>query len=185
MKLKKNLKELVSKLKQNSIAVIGIPIILITSILGIILFLANENIYEPPPLNLTSQPKQEFNSSYINAEVEGVEQTLRLQVSDSQEEITQGLMYVQEMNENQGMLFVFQNEQYLTFWMKNTYIPLDIAFLDKNKEIINIESNTEPLNTEKRYRSKAPAKYAIEVNAGWFERNEIDQGKMFNFYEEK
>jgi uncharacterized membrane protein (UPF0127 family) len=101
------------------------------------------------------------------------------EIADTAELRQKGLMHRQILNENEGMLFVFEKEQPLTFWMKNTFIPLDIIFLDKNKEVINIYKNAKPNQTKEIYSSIGKAKFVIEVNAFWTERNNIKIGDTF------
>lgn len=101
------------------------------------------------------------------------------------EEKQKGLMFRENLSENHGMLFVYEEADNRSFWMKNTLIPLDIIFLDPNKTIINIEkaypeSNT-PDSELTRYRSEAPAQYVIEVNQNFTERNEIGKGDRVRF----
>jgi uncharacterized membrane protein (UPF0127 family) len=76
--------------------------------------------------------------------------------------------------ENQGMLFVFQKKQPLSFWMRNTKIPLDIAFLADDGTIFQIEP-MQPLD-EGHHVSREPARFALEVNQGWFSRHQIRVG---------
>ncbi len=80
----------------------------------------------------------------------------------------------QELGENEGMFFVFPNAQIRRFWMKNTVIPLDIAYLDPDGVIVNILT-MEPLD-ESGYLSARPAQYALETGAGWFARNGVKPG---------
>ena len=82
-------------------------------------------------------------------------------------EQTQGLMYRSELAEDRGMLFDFQKPQMLSFWMKNTLIPLDMIFLDKDWKVVDIIKNAQPCKSEKceLYVSKFPAKYVVEVGA--------------------
>jgi len=70
------------------------------------------------------------------------------------------------------MLFVFESSRVLSFWMRNTFIPLDIAYIDAAGVIVDIQ-RMEPLDESKQYISAAPALYALEVNAGWFEKNGV------------
>ncbi len=86
-----------------------------------------------------------------------------------------GLSHRSALKENHGMLFVYPRSALRTFWMKDTWIPLSIAFLDDSGKIINIEIMS-PDQTEKRYHSRIPALYALEVNQGWFERHGINAG---------
>jgi uncharacterized membrane protein (UPF0127 family) len=85
-----------------------------------------------------------------------------------------GLMFRKKMSQNESMLFKFAYPTYASFWMKNTYIPLDIAFLDEDGRIFQIESMS-PLST-RAIRSNKPCKYALEVNRGWFRNNDIKIG---------
>jgi uncharacterized membrane protein (UPF0127 family) len=86
-----------------------------------------------------------------------------------------GLSNRASIGENQGMLFIYPRSDLRTFWMKDTHIPLSIAFLDDTGTIINIEI-MDPDQTEKRYHSRLPALYALEVNQGWFRSHGIKTG---------
>jgi uncharacterized membrane protein (UPF0127 family) len=86
-----------------------------------------------------------------------------------------GLSNRAALGENQGMLFIYPRSDLRTFWMKDTRIPLSIAFLDDSGKIINIEIMS-PNQTEERYHSRKPALYALEVNQGWFKLNGIKAG---------
>jgi uncharacterized protein len=85
-----------------------------------------------------------------------------------------GLMHVKKLPENTGMLFVFDHASIQSFWMKNTLIPLDIAFLDDDGVILDIHS-MQPLN-ETPIQSEHPARFALEMAAGWFHTNKIFPG---------
>jgi uncharacterized membrane protein (UPF0127 family) len=87
------------------------------------------------------------------------------------EQRQKGLMYRKSLPENEGMLFVFPEEAIQNFWMKNTYIPLDVAFFDKDGYLIEYQS-MEP-NSEIIHQSSEPAKYALEMNQGWFKKQNI------------
>jgi len=76
-----------------------------------------------------------------------------------------GLMYRREMGRREGMLFVFPEEEKRTFWMKNTYLPLDIIYLDRERRVVSISKGAKPLSTS-RYPSEGPAMYVLEVLAG-------------------
>ena len=88
---------------------------------------------------------------------------------------TCGLSRRAGMPENSGMLFVFPTLRDASFWMKDTQIPLSIAFLDDTGRIISIQKMI-PMNVEKRYRSDQAVRYALEVNQGWFVQNRIEIG---------
>jgi uncharacterized membrane protein (UPF0127 family) len=86
-----------------------------------------------------------------------------------------GLSNRVKLPKNQGMLFIFPFRRPRTFWMKDTYIPLSIAFLDDSGKIINIQ-NMVPMQTDELYYSSQPVKYALEVNQGWFNAHGIEVG---------
>ena len=110
------------------------------------------------------------------------ETRLTVQVADTQRKIEKGLMFVEKLPENEGMLFVFSRKIYGGFWMKNTLIPLSIAFLDSDGEILKI-LDMEPCkgNNCPIYDPKLSYHYAIEVNLGWFEKNQIKEGDYVKF----
>lgn len=104
-----------------------------------------------------------------------------LEVADTESELEYGLMNRTFLGAEEGMLFVFGNSQQRTFWMQDTYIPLDIIFINDAKMIVTIYQNTEPLNTEVHYPSGTPVRYAIEVNGGWAERHNVKVGDKVLF----
>ena len=113
--------------------------------------------------------------------------TLQIELAETQEQHSYGLMNREHLAENTGMLFVFDGEEQRFFWMKNTFINLSIAYFDKHKKIIDIQdmkAATSSLDENlPSYPSKGKAKYALEVNQGWFEKNNIKVGD--SFYEVK
>ena len=90
-----------------------------------------------------------------------------------------GLMYIKKLDKDGGMLFVYGQKQELYYYMKNTYIPLDIAFIDDELKIIDIQS-MEPLD-ETTIQSKGKAMYALEVNRGFYERIGVKVGDKIEF----
>lgn len=108
----------------------------------------------------------------------GSEIDLLVEIADDAQERTRGLMLRESLPESQGMLFVFEQEGNHSFWMKDTTIPLSIAFIDGAGNIIGIR-NMEPLDLT-LLSPGAPYLYAVEVNRGWFERNGIGIGSTVN-----
>ena len=99
---------------------------------------------------------------------------LYLEVADTPESREMGLMYRKRLGQNNGMLFQFSSPSLLSFWMKNTYVPLDIAFLDANRCISEIHEMMP--HSLRSVRSSVASKEAVEVNAGWFESHGIKPG---------
>lgn len=91
--------------------------------------------------------------------------TLDIEIADTDFDIQTGLMYRNSMANNQGMLFVFDDETERFFYMKNTKIPLDLIYINTNRNIVSFQKNAQPFD-ESSLPSNAPAKYVLEVNAG-------------------
>jgi len=91
-----------------------------------------------------------------------------------------GLAFRQDLPADNGMLFVYAYNQIIGFWMKDTQIHLSIAFLDADGKVLEIH-DMDPRDPTRRYISKEPARYALEVNQGWFSRNGIEVGKIIEF----
>ena len=96
-------------------------------------------------------------------------------VAVTREQQMRGLMFVRELPLTTGMLFVYSREGQRSMWMRNTYIPLDIAFASDNGSIINIARDTVPLS-EESISSAGPATYVLELNAGVAEALSIEPG---------
>ena len=101
---------------------------------------------------------------------------LQVEIADSPTKREYGLMDRRSLRENGGMLFKFPYSHYLSFWMKDTYIPLDIAFLDDDGKILQIEKMN-PLST-RAVNCNHVCRYALEVNSGWFNKNDIKVGSL-------
>ncbi len=116
-----------------------------------------------------------FNEIYINNSEKLIK--INAEIADGEEERANGLMFRERLDENSGMLFIFDDENYRTFWMKNTLIPLDMIFIDKGSKIIDVK-NAVPCIEEPcaLYKSSKPAKYVLEVNANFTIKNYIKIG---------
>ena len=91
----------------------------------------------------------------------------KVEIADDEASRTRGLMFRDTLAEDRGMLFVFENEQPLAFWMKNTKIPLDIIYFDDERRMVSV-STAPPCTTPQcpNYPSAAPARYTLELKAG-------------------
>jgi uncharacterized membrane protein (UPF0127 family) len=100
--------------------------------------------------------------------------TVLAEVAATADERAEGLMYRDDVPDGTGMLFVFQDNQPRAFWMANTYVALDIAYMNPSYQIVDIIA-MEPLVTDS-YPSSAPSMFALEVRQGWFAEQEIGVG---------
>jgi hypothetical protein len=94
--------------------------------------------------------------------------TFSVELATTSEKQALGLMFRDSMPEDEGMLFIFPNEAPRSFWMKNTRIPLDIMYFDRNLKMVSVSANTPPCRVSRcpSYPSAAPAMYVLELNAG-------------------
>lgn len=112
--------------------------------------------------------------SFLNSEGEKIT-TIEVAVADDQQERNMGLMDVNDLPSDKGMLFIFDDQQPLSFWMANTPLSLDIFFVNESGEIVRIHQNTQPFS-ENNLTSGAPAKYVIETNSGFSLSHDIQEG---------
>jgi uncharacterized membrane protein (UPF0127 family) len=95
--------------------------------------------------------------------------TLDIEIAESEYETATGLMYRNSMEDHQAMLFIFDRESPLSFYMKNTQFPIDIIYLDKDLKIVEVYRDSKPFDPTP-LPSGRPAKYVLEVNAGMVAR---------------
>lgn len=110
-------------------------------------------------------------------------QKISVEIADTQEKSSRGLMYRTELPEGTGMLFIFPDSQVRGFWMKNTFVPLAIGYFNSKKELIDVHEMVPALSEMQKdhptYVSKGPAQYALEVPTGWFSKHKIQLGQTF------
>ena len=107
----------------------------------------------------------------------------QVEISDSDEERMLGLMSREELDENKGMLFAFEQEGEYSFWMKDTLIPLDIVWINENKEIVFIMENAVPCLMEECdvINPQASALYVLEINSGISQKIGLEIGEKVRF----
>jgi uncharacterized protein len=100
-----------------------------------------------------------------------------VEVVSNDEDRARGLMFRRKLGPEAGMLFVYQFEDNHAFWMKNTYIPLDMIFIGANMRVVGLASNTQPMSL-KRIQVEMPSMYILEVNAGFAKTHGIEEGTL-------
>ncbi len=123
------------------------------------------------PITFTKEGQLEI----YRAETDSLITRLDIEIADTDYEIQTGLMYREDMELNQGMLFVFPDMAYHSFYMKNTLIPLDLIFIDDQLRIATIKQDAQPLD-ESGIPSEVPVQYVLEVNAGLAATWELQAG---------
>jgi uncharacterized membrane protein (UPF0127 family) len=112
-------------------------------------------------------------------ELKIVNADLNAEVADTPQTSQNGLMFRDSLPENRGMLFVFEHPKTAFFWMKNTKIPLSIAFIDSTGKILEIKS-LKPLDETTVPSASDRVAFALEVNEGWFGRHGISPGAQID-----
>lgn len=102
-------------------------------------------------------------------------QTVTAEIADTQGTMQTGLMYRKTMPENHGMIFVFPEERQASFWMHNTDLPLDIAYLDRNGKLLEVHA-AKPHDDSPIPAATSNIAYALEMNQGWFAKKSISVG---------
>lgn len=106
---------------------------------------------------------------------------LTVELAETADQHERGLMFREKMGAEEGMLFIFKNVETRFFWMKNTFIDLSIGYFDGNGTLIDIQEMKSGKGITNdtllpSYPSSGPAKYALEMNKGWFEKNKVKMG---------
>lgn len=117
--------------------------------------------------------------SFYSSDSEQLISTIDVVIADDDDSRSEGLMNVHELPADAGMLFMFENEQPRSFWMANTPLSLDIMFVNSDFEIVRVHRNTTPYSHD-QIRSELPAKYVVEVNAGYSVRHDITEGMIIS-----
>lgn len=118
------------------------------------------------------------NNRYCNIFIENKQKKLimiKVEIAETAKSRKLGLMFRNKLNDNEGMLFIFPDEGYQSFWMKNTTLELSIAYINSKGVITKIDK-MKPLDTSITYTSSSLSLYALEVNTGWFRKNNISEG---------
>ena len=135
---------------------------------------------------ITNEPKVEYYTFTKEGELTFTDSlgTLKskidLEIAETTYETRLGLMNRNKMEENQGMLFILPNLEPQSFWMRNTLISLDMIFVTDQKKIVTIHKNTKILS-DQSYPSSEPAKYVVEVLAGFADRHNIKVGDKIDW----
>ena len=127
-----------------------------------------------------SAPALAAEVSFQKKQIQIKNQVLEVEWAESEAQLQRGLMFRDSVPEGTGMFFVFEQQRTLSFWMKNTFVPLSIAFIDSSFVIVDIQDMaavTSIMQTQiPSYSSRKPAKYALEVPRGWFAKHKIRVG---------
>lgn len=132
------------------------------------------------PMTYTFKKEGELSFSDANGKTLS---KIEIEIADDNLQRETGLMLRRNMDENKGMLFIFPTEEFQAFWMKNTIMPLDIMYVNSNKEIVKIYENAEPYS-EKSLPSLKPAQFVVEVNAGYAKKYGIKEGDRIDWLKE-
>lgn len=115
------------------------------------------------------------------AGADGVEHAVTVEVVREPEELRRGMMNRRHLDADRGMLFLMGQVTIHTFWMKNTYVPLDIIFITEGFTVAGVAADARPLDEGPRYWVDEPSLYVLEVNAGWAAKRGVTKGSRVRF----
>ncbi len=140
----------------------------------------------PPATDIPPPPMQEpvfVKEGILQIFREDTSQVLAsidIEIAESRAEMSRGLMYRKRMADTQGMLFAFDQDAPRAFWMRNTYLSLDILYINSDRKIVSIYKRLVPLS-DQSLPSKRPAQYVLEVVAGFCEKYGVKPGDSIRF----
>ncbi len=134
-----------------------------------------QEVIETDPINFTKEGELYM----IKASGDTLKK-LDIELAESDYEHQTGLMYRESMEDDQGMLFIYDDERVRSFYMKNTYIPLDIIYYAADSTLVSIQKNTTPRD-ETSLPSEGPAKFVLEINGGLSDAWGVEQGDKISF----
>jgi len=129
-----------------------------------------------PPAHFVKQGQLSFFRQGAGEKIAQID----IELADTPPQRTRGLMYMRYLPPDAGMLFIFDSARPVTFWMRNTFIPLDIIFVNGARAIISAAKNATPLS-EALIPSHGNARYVVEVNAGYCEAHGLQEGDTVDF----
>lgn len=158
-------------------------IIAVIAILALVIFLVFPGLFNKnkPPDEYTF--KKEGELTFYTENNEKIV-TIDIEIADTDYDRQLGLMKRKSMEENQGMLFIFPIERLQSFWMRNTFLSLDIIFVNSKNEIVTIHRDTTPL-LDRSYPSSEPAIYVVEVIGGFTDKYNISNGYKISWMSTK
>ena len=148
-----------------------IPAVLVVIV---VLFLIISNLLKKKETDSEYMFKKDGTLTFVDS-LGNVKAKIDIQIADNDFDRELGLMFRKSMEENQGMLFIFPQETIQNFWMRNTFIPLDMIYINSKDEIVTIR-NADKTLSDQTYSSTAPAQYVLEVNLGFANKFNIKVG---------
>jgi hypothetical protein len=173
-----------TKPNRGKIALVGTVLLVLALVAVLTIQPGGKTVSTYTPRTETSQPtaymfKKQGELRFLTPKkdfIAGID--IELAQDESQRQL--GLMYRDTLADNQGMLFLFDNEEVRSFWMKNTILSLDIIFANARNEIVTIHKYTTPYS-EETYVSTGPAKYVLEVSAGYTDKRKVSVGDCISW----
>jgi uncharacterized membrane protein (UPF0127 family) len=153
--------------------------ILIVVVAAIIYFLFSQDLFNKNITDTDYVFKKEGTLTFTDS-LGNVKTKIDIQIANNEYDRELGLMFRKHMQEDRGMLFIFPQEGTQSFWMHNTYIPLDMIFVNANDQIVKIQ-NADKTLSDQTYSSVKPAQYVIEVNLGFAKKYGLKVGDKISW----
>jgi hypothetical protein len=158
---------------------VGIGFLVIAAVATILIMVLPDSGKQSSEENLSYEFVKHGTAAFFDKD--GIEIcSFDIEIADTAETMSTGLMYRDSLAVNQAMLFLYEKPDILSFWMKNTYLPLDIIFIGPDSTIVSIGKETTPFS-EASVVSKGPSQYVLEVNAGISDKFNLNIGDKFSW----
>ncbi len=165
---------------------IAVLLLVVGLAVGLYYFFTKKEKQGPQIETVRSEPQflKEGELGFIKQESQDTLLIIDIEIADSPEERTQGYMYRSSMPDSAGMLFIFEKPTEQTFWMKNMKISLDLLYIDENKKIVTLYKHQRPYS-ENPIPSMKNAQYVLEVNGGFVDKHQIEEGDYIFFEQDE
>jgi uncharacterized membrane protein (UPF0127 family) len=162
---------------------LGIAFLIIAIIAVILILVLPDNVSKPMNGFAQYAFKKEGTALFLDKS-ERIIAFFDIEIAETPDEMKTGLMYRDSLSLKQAMLFIYDKPDILSFWMKNTYLPLDMVFIGADSSIVSIGEKTTPFS-EQSIVSKGPAQFVLEINAGLASAYGLKIGDKFSWARDK
>jgi uncharacterized membrane protein (UPF0127 family) len=135
---------------------------------------------KPRYVEPTEKNRPTFRKARVVVQGQGGDLPLSVEVAEDDPQRAYGLMFKKQMGDDEGMIFLFDETREHIFWMKNTFIPLDMVFIGDDRRVEGVYENAEPFSLQ-RMTVQKPSRYVLEVNAGWCRQHGVGAGAQLRF----
>lgn len=182
---KRSKKNRATKAKRKSILITAAAAVITIAFLALVFYPAPKMENIPEAQTQAVKPlRQDAVVTFIKSDDQREIVSINAQIAEAENERMQGMMFRKSIRPDEGMLFIFERPEQRSFWMKNTFVSLDILYIDEDLKIITIHHRTEPLSVAS-IPSYGKAKYVVEVKGGFCNQYKLEEGDFISIQRNK